>query len=132
MVHKNFAPLIDGTLVVYELGDIGEPGGIPKQGLIEKWRLRYDERVVGMNRYWRAQQVSATITRLVRCHRLDAVTTLHVVVMDGEQYNIRQIQIIPDLSPQVMDLSLERRVDKYPVAIPEEPDDEEEENSDDD
>lgn len=123
VMASKIAPLTDGVLWVCKLGDIGEPGEMPKEGLIPEWKLRYDERMVGMNRFWSAQQVAATITRLVRCHRLEQVTSLHVVMIGTEQYTIRQIQYIPDVSPPVMDLSLERRMTKYPVRLEEVPDD---------
>ena len=49
--------------------------------------------------------------------RLDDVTTHDVVSLrDGKQYDIKQIQYPPDIYPRMMDLSLERRADKYDVA----------------
>jgi len=110
-------PLNDGVLTVYRVIDAGLPGEMPKKAVEEKYRLRYDERVVGMNRYWVAKQASATIHMMVRCHRLDDVTTHDVVSLrDGKQYDIKQIQYPPDIYPRMMDLSLERRADKYDVA----------------
>ena len=110
-------PLNDGVLTVYEVIDAGLPGEMPKKAVRQKHRLRYDERVVGMNRYWVAKQASATIHMRVRCHRLDDVTTHDVVgLRDGKQYDIKQIQYPPDIHPRMMDLSLERRADKYDVV----------------
>jgi len=110
-------PLNDGVLTVYEVIDAGLPGEMPKKAVRQKYRLRYDERVVGMNRYWVAKQASATIHMMVRCHRLDDVTTHDVVSLrDGKQYDIVQIQYPPDIFPRMMDLSLERRADKYDMT----------------
>lgn len=109
-------PLRDGTLQVCELTDVSLPGEIPVKALRTVWNLRYDERIVGMARFWTAKQATATIDLLVRCHQIRAVTTHHIVILrDGEQYNIKQIQYPPDVAPAVMDLSLERRADKYAV-----------------
>jgi len=64
-----------------------------------------------------AKQASATIHMRVRCHRRDDVTTHDVVSLrDGKQYDIVQIQYPPDIFPRMMDLSLERRADKYDVV----------------
>ena len=110
-------PQNDGVSTVYRVIDAGLPGEMPKKAVEEKYHLRYEERVVGMNRYWVAKLASATIHMIVRCHRLDDVTTHDVVSLrDGKQYDIKQIQYPPDIHPRMMDLSLERRADKYDVA----------------
>ena len=40
-------PLNDGILTVYEVIDVGMPGEMPKKAVRQKYRLRYDARVVG-------------------------------------------------------------------------------------
>lgn len=113
---KQAPPLRDGVLQVCKVTNVAEPGDVPEDGLEPIYSLRYDERIVGMSRYWQAKQASATIGLLVRCHRLRDVTTHHVVILrDGEQYAIKQIQYPPEIEPKVMDLSLERLADKYAV-----------------
>jgi len=108
--------LRDGLMRVFKVTNIAQPGEMPKQGLRFFCRLAYLERTVGMSRYWTAQQASADISLLLRTHRRRDVTTHHVVILrDGEQYNIRQIQYPSEVRPPVMDLSLERRADKYDV-----------------
>lgn len=112
----NAPALRDGTMKVYTVTNIASPGEKPEQGLRFFCALPYMERTVGMSRYWVAKQASATISLLLRCHQRRDVTTHHVVVLrDGEQYDIRQIQYPTEVSPPMMDLSLERRADKYAV-----------------
>ena len=111
------SPLRDGLLKVYAVKDVSEPGEMPEQGLELKYELKYDERMVGLNRFWTAMQHSARISFVVRCHRIDDVTNHDVVVLrDGKQYDIAQIQHPPDIWPKVMDLSLVRRADAYDIA----------------
>ena len=110
-------PLRDGHLTIYHIDDVSQRGETPVQGLVKLATMPYDERVVGMSRYWTAKQVSATIDALVRTHQLRTVTTHDVVILrDGKQYNIAQVQEIPDTEPPMMDLSLTRRADDYDVV----------------
>lgn len=112
---SEFPVLKDGMIQIFAVGNIAKPGGRPKQGLKPKHSARFEERVVGMARYWTAKQASATIDRLVRCYRVESVSTHDIAVVNGEQYDIKQIQYPPDLSALCMDLSLSRRQDRYEV-----------------
>lgn len=115
---KNQQPLRDGHLKVYRVEDISDPGEVPKPGLTLLAKLPYDERVVGMARYWTAKQASATIDVLVRTHQRRDITTHDVVILrDGKQYDIVQVQYLPDTEPPMMDLSLQRRADAYDVEV---------------
>lgn len=100
----------DGVVNIYSVGDISEPGNMPKQGLTLKvGPIRYKERVVGMGRFWGAMQTHAKVDLLLRVPQLRNVSTQDVAIPnDGEQYKIVQIQYPEDIVPPVMDLSLER------------------------
>ena len=106
----------DGILTVYAVGNIALPGTQPKQGLTKKvGPLRFEERIVGMGRFWDASQSNVKISQILRTPRINSVSTQDVVLANGEQFKILQIQYIPDVEPKSMDLSLERTVAKYDI-----------------
>lgn len=91
---------------------------MPKKGLTLKvGPLRYEERTVGMGRFWTAMQSNARIDMVLRVPQRRSVCTQDVAIpIDGEQYEIKQIQYPPDVDPPVMDLSLERVDANYDIA----------------
>lgn len=107
----------DGVVNVYSIGNISEPGNRPKEGLTLKVDpLRYEERTVGMGRFWTAMQAQVRVERILRVPRLDSISSQDVAVPnDGEQYKIVQIQFPKDVVPQCMDLSLERVDSNYEI-----------------
>ncbi|NDL68850.1 hypothetical protein [Anaerotalea alkaliphila] len=108
----------DGTLNIYAVGNISAEGDMPKEGLTLKVEnLRYEERIVGMNRYWNAFQSQVKVERLLRVQLIKEVSSQDVVVpVDGEQYRILQVQYPKDVAPPSMDLSLERIDAAYDFA----------------
>lgn len=100
----------DGVVNIYSVGNIAPPGNMPKEGLTLKvGPLRYEERTVGMGRFWAAIQAQAKIDMVLRVPQRRTVSTQDIALPnDGEQYEIKQIQYPKDVEPPVMDLSLER------------------------
>lgn len=118
MLKKRAQTYNDGICTVYKVGNVAEPGNMPKDGLtLRAGPLRYEERIVGMSRFWVAQQAQSRISRLIRTQRVRAVEESDVVIMeDGRQYRIKQLQYPPDVEPPSMDFSLERMEPAYPDA----------------
>lgn len=82
-------------------------------------KLYYDERTVGISRYYQGRQSDVKIERLVRCQKQKNVSTTHYAVTeDGEQYYIRQIQYPVGVEPLSMDLSLEAVKTKMQIERP--------------
>jgi hypothetical protein len=108
----------DGIVKIYSVGNIAAPGNMPKDGLTLKISpLRYEERIVGMGRYWTAMQVQAQIDRIIRVPRIESISSQDVAIpIDGKQYQIKQVQYVPDIEPPSMDLSLERLEAAYDIA----------------
>ena len=107
----------DGMCRICEVTNIADPGEMPKDGLKEKIKLRFEERTVGMSRFWSAMQDHARIDMLIRTQRIRGVNNFDIVVLqDGEQYQIRQIQYPRDVEPPSMDLSLTRLETKYSIG----------------
>jgi hypothetical protein len=116
---KNKAPSFnDGALMIYNVGNIAPAGNKPKEGLTLKvGPLHYEERTVGMSRFWTALQAQVSIDLLLRVPQLRSVSTQDIAIPnDGQQYEIKQIQYPEDVSPPVMDLSLERLSADYDLA----------------
>jgi len=114
----------DGACVIYGVKNASERGMLPGSSLVVKYEyLRYAKRVVGMGRYWGARQNNVVVDMLIRVQLLTDISTQDVIVMeDGTQFNILQIQQILDQVPPFMDLSLQRRVDVYDITSVSEPD----------
>lgn len=107
----------DGVLNVYAISNTAASGDKPKDtATLKVGGLRYDERTVGMSRYWIAMQAQEKIDLLVRAPRIDSVNSKDIVVPnDGYQYRIKQIQYPKEVLPKSMDLSLERLESHYEV-----------------
>ncbi len=100
----------DGVVNIYLLKNIAKSGDLPKDGLNFKiGPLHYQEKTVGMSRYWTAKQANTKVSQLLRVPRFQSVNTDDVAIPnDGSQYKIVQIQYPENVYPPVMDLSLER------------------------
>ena len=104
----------DGIVKIYSISNIAEPGEMPKEGLTSKvGPLPFDERTVGMNRFWTAMQESARIDLVLRVPQIRTVSIHDVAIVFGEQYDIKQIQYPKDVEPPSMDLSLQQLAVKY-------------------
>jgi hypothetical protein len=100
----------DGVLSVYSVDNIAEDGDLPKKELkIKQGGLRYEERTVGMNRFWTAMQNNSKVEQMLRIQRINGISLQDVAIPnDGEQYDIVQIQFPKDIEPPCMDLSLQK------------------------
>lgn len=108
--HEGFP---DGIAVIYDNQNRGGVGNYPVDKLVERHRLRFRERTVGINRFYAALQDAGRIDRLIRCLRKDDASVLDVVEIisssgGGRYYRIAQLQYPEDTEPAVMDISLER------------------------
>lgn len=120
----------DGCLTVkqFKLTDNADITQEQVMTLEDVYRLYYDERFVGMNRFVQYKQIGVTISRILRCPKRPDVTSTHIIgTEDGRFYHIRQIQYPEDVTPACMDLSLELLEAKeiaeagVIVVVPEEP-----------
>lgn len=90
-------------------------GGAPVRALdalkLEAW---FEDRSVGMSRYYAARQANVAVDRIARVWRADGINVQDVVVIDGAQYLIQQVQQAFDQDEMpVTDITLERLVDVY-------------------
>ena len=106
----------DGIAVIYAVTDGAAPGYKPKPTLTKKVTLRYEERRLGIQRYYEGQQNQVQIERVIRVPRVSVVSSQDVAVTeDGKQYRVDLVQIVTDVFPASMDLTLSRIDQKYEV-----------------
>jgi hypothetical protein len=113
----------DGLLTISKVSNTADAGELPVDGLTPKHtEISYDNRTVGMSRFWQGKQVDVRIDRLIRCPTLPDVHPLDVVTTeDGQTYQIEQIQYPKDVEPPSMDLSLSViKVDEELQPVPDE------------
>jgi SPP1 family predicted phage head-tail adaptor len=90
--------------------------------LIQLEKLRYGERTVGYNRYYKALERDIKIDMLLRCPEIRGLTEtdtdiLVAIPKDGQKYKIMQIQYPEDVLPPSMDLSLEKTSEFSDLAM---------------
>ena len=96
-----------GLLTIYQLEDVAPPGYAPKMQPREKVKLRYEEQPLGINRLYLSRQNQIEISRVVRTMWRKEVSTQDVAVTeDGRQYRIDTVQVVQNVWPASMDLSL--------------------------
>ena len=113
MLKAKFQSFPDGVVSIYKVGDVALPGDMPIDGLVLQQTLRYKERTVGLNRYYSALQNNIKVDFVIRCPEVrglseKATDILVAILIDGQQYTVKQIQYIEDAQPPSMDLTLER------------------------
>lgn len=109
----------DGVVTVYAVTAAGPPGGLPVEKPVKKAVLRYEERRLGLQRYYEARQNQVDVERVLRTPRLRGVSSQDLAVTeDGQQYRIDLVQSTDGVYPPSMDLTLTRIVQKYDVSSP--------------
>lgn len=106
----------DGIVTIYAVTDSAQPGYQPQDTLQKKGTLRYEERRMGIQRYFSAAQNQVQISRVVRVPRRKEVSSQDVAVTeDGAQYRIELVQAVQDVFPPSMDLTLAKIEQVYEV-----------------
>lgn len=96
---KQFEVFNDGVCGLREIDDDGNAG-------VQREALRFQERTVGIKRYFEAMTAKVQIDRLIRVPMRPWLTSEYLAVIDGQVYEIKQIQKINDTSPKTNDISL--------------------------
>lgn len=97
--------------------DAGPPGGLPVEKPVKKAVLRYEERRLGLQRYYEGKQNQVEVERVLRTPRRKGVSSQDLAVTeDGQQYRIDLVQSATDVYPPSMDLTLTRITQKYDVS----------------
>lgn len=111
-----------GVITIYAVENAGERGGHVQRRCTQRGLPEYfEDRVVGLNRYYAARQANVTADRLVRIWRRDDVSPQDVATIQGTTgfFRIRQVQHVDNEDGlPCTDLTLERLVEHYDIARP--------------
>ncbi len=108
----------DGLVTIYGVENRAAPGKKPAEALLRKGTLRYQRRTVGIRRHYAALNAGAKVDLLLRVPYRPEVSAQDVAVPvpDGRQYRITLVQVPEDVTPPVMDLTLERLERNYDLS----------------
>lgn len=97
-----------GYVTIYEVTDAAAPGLQPVPALKEKLQLPYEERLLGLRRYYDAKQNQIEVQRVIRVQRTPFPITSQDVAEteDGRKYRIDLVQSMVDVYPPSLDLTL--------------------------
>ena len=99
----------DGVVRIYSVEDTAAPGYAPVETPTLKITLRYEERRLGITRYFSGQQNQMQIDRVLRVQRAGKVNTQDIAVTeDGQNYRVDLVQSVPDVWPESVDLTLSK------------------------
>lgn len=97
----------DGLVAVYRLTDEANPGYMPKPKSVKVALLHYEERRLGLTRYYSAKQNNVDVKRVVRVPRGTRIAARDIAVTeDGQEYTIDMIQTVDGVRPPSLDLTL--------------------------
>lgn len=106
----------DGVVRIYTVTDGAAPGYQPRPVLTLLETLFYQERRVGLQRYYAGRQAQVEVERVIRIQLRPAVNPQCVAVTeDGVQYGIELVQQVQDVYPPSIELTLVRIEQNYEV-----------------
>lgn len=109
--HKISQTYNSGLLSVFAVSDAAEPGLKPRRERSLRATLPFDERRVGVGRFYQSAQAMAKIERVLRIPRSSVEINIRdqVSVTGSEAlYRVEQVQSVPDVWPESLDISLSR------------------------
>lgn len=107
----------DGVVKIWSVKDTAQPGHLPVESLNElKDTLRYEEKRLGIQRYYTGKQNQVNIERVIRVPRTNRPSSQDVAILeDGKQYRIDLVQAVTEVYPPSVDLTLARIEQKFEV-----------------
>lgn len=97
----------DGVVKIYNAENAAKPGYAPEIKKTLKATLPYEERRLGIQRYYMAEQNQIQVQRVVRVPRGVKITSQDVAeTEDGETYRINKVQAVTEGMPPALDLEL--------------------------
>lgn len=105
--HKVSVSYNDGVVRIYKETDGAAPGYAPRVELTLRAQLPYEERRVGIQRYYAAAQNQSRVERVLRVPDSGLVSNLDTAeTEDGQRYRVDLVQSVPDVYPASVDLTL--------------------------
>ena len=114
--HEVTQAFNSGVVAIFTLSNQAQPGYRPQPKLTQKERLFYEERSLGLSRYYAGRQNQVEIQRVIRTPYRPGVSSQDVAITeDGRQYRIDLVQKVQDVYPASMDLTLAKVEQEYEV-----------------
>ena len=105
-----------GVITICMVENISSPGELPVEKLRPKYKLRFDERRLGLQRFYRGMAEQVKIERVIRCPFREDISSQDIAVAsDGRQYAVHMIQLVQDIWPKSMDITLAATEQKFEV-----------------
>ena len=97
-----------GIVNIFTVTDSAVPGRKPVEELTPLVSLRYEERKLGVQRYYQAKQNQTEISRVIRVPKPGTAITNRDIAYteDGEKYRIDLVQNVAEVYPVSLDLTL--------------------------
>ena len=114
----------DGVVTIYTVMDGAASGYMPEPVLTELVTLCYQERKLGIKRYYSAKQNMIHAERVIRVPRSSAyeINSQNIAeTEDGKKHRIDLVQIVPDAYPPCQDLTLVDYLQNEPEPVPPSP-----------
>lgn len=98
----------DGVVTIYSVSDGAASGYLPQPEYTELVKLCYQERKLGVKRYYEAKQNQIHVERVIRVPTQPfPITNQNVAETEnGKRYRIDLVQVAPDVYPPSVDLTL--------------------------
>ena len=107
----------DGVVTIYTTEDAASPGRLPIVKLTCKVLLHYEERQLGIKRFYSAMQNQVQVERVIRVQAAVPVSSQDVAITeDGITYQIEMVQPVKNVWPPCLDITLKRTTQKYEVT----------------
>lgn len=108
----------DGVVKICTVTDTASPGRKPVGTLTERQNLHYEEMKLGIKRYYTAMQNNAQVERVIRVPKAGPISNQDVAVTeDGTAYAIEMVQVVEDIYPPCLDLTLKRTTQHYVLYV---------------
>lgn len=106
----------DGQVELYTITNTAAAGDMPREGLVYGTSYWYEERTVGITRFYAALKTDVKLEMLIRIWRDKSIDTSQICKIDDIQYRIVQVQhLLNEDGLEVTDLSLERLGEAYDI-----------------
>lgn len=108
----------DGVASVYSIRNRSAPGNTPVNELTLKCTLRFNNKVIGVKRFWEAKSKNIDINKLIRVPFNNLLNGTEIIVIDDKQFEIKQFQIVyDDDNNKNYDMSLQSIFKELPYAV---------------
>ncbi len=111
--QTKFETFNDGVASIYKLTDVSEPGLKPMFRPKFHRCVPFQYKTIGIKRNYEAFQASVKIDELIKIHQDRRISTQDIVVIEGIQYDIKQVQHKQETAPPTTLLSLQRLEEVY-------------------